>query len=66
MKEPAHLARAQGRGDLMVVSVLLRLKAAGMLDEYANLAAYVAHRVARPACKRAFDAQLAVIKPSAG
>jgi glutathione S-transferase len=47
-------------GDLMVVSVLLRLKASGMLDEYPNLSAYVARGKARPAYKRAFAAQLAV------
>ena len=29
-------------GDLMMVGVLLRLKASGMLDEYPNLSAYVA------------------------
>ena len=46
--------------DLMMVSVLLRLKASGMLDEYPNLSAYVARGEARPAYKRAFDAQLAV------
>jgi glutathione S-transferase len=53
-------------GDLMMVSVLLRLKASGMLDEYPNLAAYVARGEARPAYKRAFDAQLAVNKPPTG
>ena len=53
-------------GDLMMVSVLLRLKASGMLDEYPNLSAYVARGEARPAYKRAFDAQLAVNKPLAG
>ncbi len=55
-------------GDLMMVSVLLRLKVTGILDEYTNLAAYVARGVARPAYKRAFDAQLAVNtgKPSTG
>ena len=53
-------------GDLMMVSVLLRLKASGMLDEYPNLAAYVARGEARPAYKRAFEAQLAVNKPPAG
>ena len=55
-------------GDLMIVSVLLRLKAPGRLDGYPNLAAYVARGEARPAYKRAFDAQLAVNagKPSAG
>src|ERR1700731_4213398 len=47
-------------GDLMMVSVLLRLKLSGMLDAYPNLTAYVARGEARPAYKRAFDAQLAV------
>jgi glutathione S-transferase len=47
-------------GDLMMVSVLLRLRMSGILDEYPNLAAYVARGEARPAYKRAFDAQLAV------
>ena len=47
-------------GDLMMVSVLLRLTASGLLDEYRNLSAYVARGEARPAYKRAFDAQLAV------
>jgi glutathione S-transferase len=47
-------------GDLMMVAVLLRLKASGMLDEYPKLSAYVARGEARPAYKRAFDAQLRV------
>ena len=47
-------------GDLMMVSVLLRLKPSGILDEFPNLAAYVARGEARPAYKRAFAAQLAV------
>jgi glutathione S-transferase len=47
-------------GDLMMVSVLLRLKSSGLLDEYPNLAAYVARGEARPAYKRAFAAQSAV------
>ncbi|AKU91451.1 glutathione S-transferase family protein [Vulgatibacter incomptus] len=47
-------------GDLMMVSVLLRLKPSGLLNEYPNLAAYVARGEARPAYKRAFDAHLAV------
>ena len=47
-------------GDLMMVSVLLRLRASGILDEFANLAAYVARGEARPAYRRAFAAQLAV------
>ena len=51
-------------GDLMMVSVLLRLKASGLLDEYPNLSAYVARGEARPAYKRAFAAQLAVFAAS--
>jgi glutathione S-transferase len=47
----------------MMVSVLLRLKASGMLDDYPNLAAYVARGEARPAYKRTFDAQWAINKP---
>jgi glutathione S-transferase len=55
-------------GDLMMVSVLLRARPSGILDEFPNLAAYVARGEARPAYKRAFDAQLAVntAKPSTG
>src|SRR5215467_9208168 len=55
-------------GDLMMVSVLLRLKVSGILDEYPKLAAYVARGEARPAYKRAFEAQLAVntAKPTTG
>jgi glutathione S-transferase len=47
-------------GDLTMVTVLLRLKASGLLGEYPKLCAYVARGEARPAYKRAFDAQLAV------
>jgi glutathione S-transferase len=46
-------------GDLMMVSVLLRLRPSGILDQYPKLAAYVARGEARPAYKRAFDAQAA-------
>ena len=55
-------------GDLMMVSVLLRLKPSGVLDEYPKLSAYVARGEARPAYKRAFDAQYAAFtgKPPAG
>jgi glutathione S-transferase len=55
-------------GDLMMVSVLLRLRSSGILDEYRNLSDYVARGEARPAYKRAFDAQLAVNtgKPPSG
>ena len=51
-------------GDLMMVSVLLRLRASGILDEYPNLSAYVARGEARPAYRRAFDAQLAAYMAS--
>ena len=47
-------------GDLMMVHVLQRLKPSGILDEFSNLAAYVARAEARPAFQRAFAAQLAV------
>ncbi|MBY5836900.1 glutathione S-transferase family protein [Rhizobium leguminosarum] len=47
-------------GDLLMVTVLLRLKGSGILEEYPNLSAYVARAESRPAYKRAFAAQLAV------
>jgi glutathione S-transferase len=47
-------------GDLLMVGVLFRSKGSGILDDYPNLSAYVARGEARPAFKRAFDAQLAV------
>ena len=47
-------------GDLMMVSVLIRLKVSGILNEFPNLGAYVARGEARPAYQRAFAAQLAV------
>jgi len=50
-------------GDLMMVSVILRLRASGILDEFPTLAAYVARGEARPAYKRAFAAQLAINAP---
>ena len=62
----ARLGRAEwldgafSAGDLMMVSVLLRLRPSGMLDEFPSLAAYVARGEARPAYQRAFAAQLAV------
>jgi glutathione S-transferase len=51
-------------GDLMMVSVLLRVRASGLLDEFPNLAAYVASGEARPAYARAFAAQLAINDPA--
>ena len=62
----AHLGDADwldgafSAGDLMMASVLLRVRSSGILDEYPNLAAYLARGEARPAYQRAFEAQLAV------
>ena len=55
-------------GDLMMVSVLLRLRPSGLLDEFPRLAAYVARGEARPAYQRAFAAQWAInaADPQAG
>ena len=47
-------------GDLLMVQVLRRLNGSSLLEEYPNLSAYVARGEARPAFKRAFDAQSAV------
>jgi glutathione S-transferase len=55
-------------GDLLMVTVLRRLSGSEILEKYPNLCAYVARGEARPAYKRAFDAQLAVFtgKPPTG
>ena len=47
-------------GDLMMVTVLRRLAGMDILEDYPDLAGYVARGEARPAFKRAFAAQLAV------
>ena len=47
-------------GDLMMIMVLRRLEGTGILQAYPELTAYVARGGARPAYRRAFDAQLAV------
>jgi glutathione S-transferase len=47
-------------GDLLMVNVMRRLGGSGLLEEYPNVSAYVARGEARPAFRRAFDAQLAV------
>ena len=47
-------------GDLMMIGVLFRSKPTGILNEYPNIAAYVARGEARPAFQRAFADQLAV------
>lgn len=58
--EADWLDGAFSAGDLMMVHTLQRLKPSGLLDDYPNLAAYVARGEARPAYQRAFAAQLAV------
>jgi glutathione S-transferase len=62
------LEGAFSAGDLMMVSVLLRLRPSGLLNEFPKLAAYVARGEARSAYRRAFEAQLAFNtgKPPAG
>lgn len=53
-------------GDLLMISVLLRLASSGLVNDFPNLAAYVARGEARPAYRRAFAAQRAVFEASAG
>ena len=52
-------------GDLLMVLVLRRLEGSGLLAEFPNLDAYIARAEARPAYKRAFDAQHAVFAADA-
>jgi glutathione S-transferase len=51
-------------GNLLMINVLRRPAARNLLDDYPNLAAYVARGEARPAFQRAFDAQYAVFAGS--
>jgi glutathione S-transferase len=51
-------------GDLMMVSVLERLKGSALLAAHPRLGDYVARGEARPAFQRAFAAQLAVFEAS--
>jgi glutathione S-transferase len=60
MGKDGWLDGAFSAGDLMMVSVLLRMRPSGILEEFPDLASYVARGEARPAYKRAFAAQLAV------
>lgn len=46
--------------DIIMAHVLRRLEGSGLIDEFPNLAAYIARAEARPAYQRAFAAQLAV------
>ncbi|HEV2081975.1 MAG TPA: glutathione S-transferase family protein [Brevundimonas sp.] len=64
----AHLGDADwldgefSAGDLLMVTVLMRLKDTGLLDPWPNVAAYLARGEARPAFRRAFNAQRAVFE----
>ena len=60
------LEGAFSAGDLLMVTVLLRLSTSGILEDYPTLRAYIARGEARPAYKRAFEAQLAVFTASTG
>ncbi|HEX4292916.1 MAG TPA: glutathione S-transferase family protein [Rhizomicrobium sp.] len=64
--DASWLDGAFSAGDLMVAGVLFRSKGSGILDEYPNLAAYVARAQTRPAFQRAFAAQLAVFMSATG
>ena len=60
------LEGAFSAGDLLMVTVVLRLSTSGILEDYPTLRAYIARGQARPAYKRAFEAQLAVFTASTG
>jgi glutathione S-transferase len=49
-----------GAADIVMVTVLRRLAGSGLLEEQPTVAAYVARGEARPAFRRAFEAQHAV------
>ncbi len=51
-------------GDLMMVHAVRRLEGSGLIEEFPNLAAYIARGEARPAYARAFAAQRAVFEGS--
>lgn len=66
----AHLGQADwldgdfSAGDLLMITVVRRLGASGILDDYPTLAAHIARAEARPAFRRAFADQLAVFEGS--
>ena len=65
IRDADWLDGAFSAGDLMMVTVLRRLNTSGLLDEYPDIAAYVARGERRPAFKRAFEAQLAMFNAAA-
>jgi len=62
--EGEWLDAAFSAGDLLMVSVLRRLHPTGLLNDFPSLLAYVARGEARPAFRRAFDAQRAIYAAS--
>jgi glutathione S-transferase len=60
--EAEWLDGAFSAGDLLMVTVLMRLKGTGLVEEFPHLAAYIARAQARPAYQRAFAAQRAVFE----
>lgn len=52
--------------DILMVQVLRWLGESGIVEEFPNLAAYVARGEARPAYRRAFEAQAAVFRAATG
>lgn len=52
--------------DVMMILVLRRLDGSGIVREFPNLAAYVARGEARPAYRRAFEAQAEVFAAASG
>ena len=51
--------------DILMVHAVRRLEGSGLLKEFPRLVAYVARAAARPAYRRAFDAQYAVFEQAA-
>ncbi len=51
-------------GDLLMITVLMRADAGGLVQPFSNLVAYLARGRERPAFQRAFEAQRAVFEAS--
>ncbi len=62
--EAEWLDGAFSAGDLLMVTVLRRAEAMGMIEGYPDVAAYIARGEARPAYQRAFAAQAAAFAGS--
>lgn len=62
--EAAWLEGDFSAADIMMIGLLRRPAASSFLAEFPNLAAYIARGEARPAFRRAFDAQYAVFADS--